>query len=989
MEIRNDIEYRDMDIAVVGMALKFPGADSTDQFWENLKNGVISSVDITDDELRAAGVSEKLINDPAYVKKAMPVADIDKFDPDFFGFTPNEAKYMDPQFRILMETAWHALEDAGETTTDDNRTGVFVGGSLSQYMMKNLFSNLSPDKISEMRTMWLENDLNYLATMLSYKLNLRGPSVNVQSACSTSLLAVELACQSLVNFESDTAIAGGVRLAIPQFEGYLYHAAEIQSPNGVCRPFDKKGQGTICGNGAGVVVLKRLNDAIRDKNQIVAVIKGWGANNDGNGKVGYSAPSVAGETDAIMQAQMLSEEEPETITYIEAHGTATELGDPIEFEALKEAFGSVNVKNFCTLGAVKANIGHLDIASGIAGFIKTCLVLKNKQYPPNPTFDEANINIDFENSPFRINKELEDWNPECGVRRAGVSSFGIGGTNVHIVLEEADDKRSVSESEKEKELILFSAKKPVSLQNEKESFNKWLSNVSDFDLKNTAYTYANGRNKFSYRTYEVVNGKKEILADAPVMMKSEKKPKIVFAFPGQGSQYIGMGREFYENEPAYRAAFDKCAELIENNTGVDLHKLIYGSEANEDNQKLLESTDNTHIALFAVEYSCARMLQSYGITPDALIGHSIGEYTAACISNAISLENAVKLVSVRGKIIRSLPSGSMIAVSCGAEDAAKYANNKISLAVINTNKMCVLSGPNDDIFELEQKLKANGLESRRLHVSHAFHSSMLKDGLQMLIDIAGAIEFGKPEIPYMSNVTGTWIKDSDLDPEYLGKHLCGTVKFMENCNNLYNDTPIICIEAGPGNTLEKFIKINLHGKEYVACHIISGTKEGADDHVLFLKSLGELWNIGILDTEKIFDSENAVKISVPGYEFDNRRYWIERKVSDLHTDTDNTTEQIEDDSVAEFTRDESLGKIEEPANELENLLKDILEDIMGIALIGVTDNFIELGGHSLIASQVIARIREELGIEITLADFMKSQDVRSVADLIFERLSED
>ena len=980
MKIEAGKEYRDMDIAVIGMALKFPGADSVDEFWENLKDGKISSVDLSDEDLKSVGVPEKFLNDPNYVKKAMPIKDIDKFDPNFFGFTPNEAKYIDPQLRVLLEVAWHAIEDAGEVTGDDDRTGVFVGASMSQYLMKNIFSSLSYEQINETRILWLENDLNYLATMLSYKLNLRGVSVNVQSACSTSLLAVELACQSLASYETDMVLAGGVRIAMPQCEGYLYREGDIQSPDGYCRPFDENGNGTIVGNGAGVVVLKRLNDAIRDHNHIVAVIKGWGANNDGNGKVGYSAPSIIGEANAIMQAHLLSEVDPATITYIETHGTATQLGDPIEIQALNDAFCDVTDTQFCTLGAVKANIGHLDIASGIAGFIKTCLVLKNKQYPPIPNFRSLNNKISLEHTPFRINKELEEWNPKCGVRRAGVSSFGIGGTNVHIVLEEAEMQECNKAPETER-LILFSAKNFNSLKMGTDSFNLWLSEATENELSNVAYTYAHGKNVFSHKAYEIISNR-DIIEESTYVMQSSVKPQIIFAFPGQGSQYIGMGKQFYEKEKSFREAFDECAKIAEKTSGISLKELLYESNDTEENNELLKRTDYTHIALFTVEYACAKLMENYGVVPDAMIGHSIGEYVEACYSGVISLEDAMKIVAARGRIIYSLKAGCMLSIPCSVEKVKQYLSENISLAVVNTTNGCVLSGAKEEIERIQNDLANAGIESRLLHVSHAFHSHMMDDGIDQFKQILDTVKFSAPKIPYLSNVTGTWIKHSDLNTNYWLEHMRGTVRFYDDCINLDQGKPIICLEIGPGNTLEKFVRINLHGKEVVATHLIHHPREEKEDMQLLLKTFGELWNSGLLDVNKVFpETDDSVKISVPVYEFDNRSYWIDWKYGNDKQNQVNHEEIVEYESV---DRSQLSNQCEEPENELEAFIKDVWEDVMGIKPIGVTDNFIEIGGHSLIASQIIYRVSEELNIDLKLADFMERQTIREVSNYIYD-----
>lgn len=993
MQIKEGMECGDLDIAVVGMALRVPGADSCAEFWDNLWNGKISNVRLSKEQLLRAGIKEEIINDKNYVNCAFKIADIDKFDAQFFGFTPKEAEYLDPQQRLMLQTAWHALEDAGEVVENDNKIGVFVGQSMSQYLMKNIFSNVGLDRIDELRPVWIENDLNYAATMLSYKLNLRGPSMTVLSACSTSLLAVQQACQSLLNYECEVALAGGCKLAIPQDAGYMYMQGEIASPDGECRPFDKNANGTVLGSGVGIVVLKRLEDALDDGNQIIAVIKGAAANNDGNDKVGYTAPSVKGESKAIQMAHIISEVDPETITYVETHGTATNLGDLIEIQALTDAFRqSTEKKQYCALGAVKANIGHLDTASGIAGFIKTCLVLKNKKIPPNPNFDLANPQIDFGSTPFFIQKRGMDWNPECGVRRAGVSSFGFGGTNVHIVLEEAIERRKVNTSE-ESYLLAISAKTEKSLVNQISALEKYVKEHDDIHIGNVAYTLDCCRKDFKYRTYITAKNKETLMQNfskSYSRVVSVEDNNIAFMFPGQGTQYLGMGRELYRSEVVFKKCVDECARYIKTYCGIDVKELIFGHGTVHND--VLMQTQNTQIALFVVEYSLAKLILSVGIKPKALIGHSIGEYVAACISGVMTLEEALMLVIERGRIMQSLPKGKMLSVQMSEVEARKYLNEKISFAVVNSDELCVLSGESDAIDKLSSEL-GNSVPNKVLHVSHAFHSHMMQQGAEEFGAILKRVNYKEPKIPYLSNVTGDWIRQKDVFAEdYWVNHMVGTVKFFENVKKL-GDMNIDClIESGSGDSLSKIVK-NVYKDDVKTITFIPPANNSANEKNVYLNAVGQIWCMGgRIKMKKYFEEEGFINVSLPGYAFEKKSYWIPMKklVSTVNT----VVEQIYDVSTPDENDEDQVINYHcrnyvEPNNELEAALKDILEDVMGIHPIGVTDNFLEIGGHSLIATQVISRIRDLIGVEVKMSEFMENQTIRDVSDLIYSQLEDE
>ncbi|MEH1968895.1 type I polyketide synthase [Nostoc sp.] len=665
--MNNSQEFNNFDdndeIAIIGINGRFAGANNVEKFWENLRDGVESISHFTDEELLASGIEPTLLNDPNYVKASSIVEGIELFDAAFFGFTPRDAEITDPQHRIFLESAWEALESAGyDSESYKGKIGVYAGVTNSNYLFTNLYSNQDLMHSVDALNLFIGNEKDNLSTQTSYKLNLTGPSINVQNNCSTSLIAVHLACQSLLNGESDIALAGGVSIAkLPQKSGYQYQEGVLCSPDGHCRSFDANAKGTIFGDGLGIVVLKRLADAVADGDFINAVIKGSAINNDGSLKVGYTAPSVNGQREVILEALALADVEPDTISYIEAHGTATPLGDPIEIKALTQAFrASTNKKGFCAIGSVKSNIGHLDTAAGVTGLIKTVLALKHKQIPPSLHFEKPNPEIDFANSPFYVNTKLSEWKTNGLPRRAGVSSFGVGGTNAHVILEEAPVIEASSAS-RPWQLLLLSAKTSTALESATANLAAYLQQHPNINLPDVAYTLQVGRRAFDHRRLVVCQD----VNDAVRLLKNEDpqrvfsyhwKPSrcpVIFMFSGQGSQYANMGRELYEVEPIYRRHIDACAKILQPHLGLDIRHLLFPSEEIEAANQQLQQTALTQPALFVIEYALAELLMSWGVRPEAMIGDGIGEYVAAAIAGVFSLEDAVFIVANRGQL-RSL-----------------------------------------------------------------------------------------------------------------------------------------------------------------------------------------------------------------------------------------------------------------------------------------------------------------------------------------------
>ncbi len=886
----------DFDVAIIGMAGRFPGAADLDTFWENLANGVESVRDFTEEEVLAAGIDPALARDPHYVKRGGVLEGAELFDARFFGFYPREAEIMDPQHRVFLEVAWHALEHAGyDPGSYDKAIGLFAGCGMNSYLLFNLARNREIMETVQGYQLSLANDKDYLPTRVSYKLNLRGPSVNVQTACSTSLVAVHLACRALLNFECDMALAGGVTIRLPQTGGYLYQEGGITSPDGHCRPFDADAAGTVGGNGAGVVVLKRLADALADGDTIHAVIKATAINNDGSTKVGYTAPSVEGQAQVIANALDLAGVDPRTITYIETHGTGTALGDPIEITALTQVFNSYTTdRQFCAIGSLKANVGHLDAAAGVAGLIKTVLALKHKKIPPSINFTRPNPRIRFEETPFYVNTKLRDWQMDGTPRRAGVSSFGIGGTNAHAVLEEAPQLGS-SVPARPWHLFLLSAKSEQALERATADLRDLLARALEQDtatpswLADVAYTLQVGRQPFAHRRAVVAQTAEEAIAalagQVPERMATGNgEPdarSVAFMFSGQGSQYANMGRTLYQREAVFRQWVDRCAELLRPHLGLDLRTLLFppaGAEADADDR--LRQTALTQPALFTVEYALAQLWLSWGITPDAMIGHSIGEYVAACLAGVMSLEDALAVVAARGRLMGLLPSGAMLSLALDEAEARELLRDHpaLTVAAVNAPGMCVVSGPHEAVDALARRLEERGVGARRLHTSHAFHSAMMDPILAPFTDVMHRVQLHPPRIPYISNVTGTWITaEQATDPAYYAEHLRSTVRFADGLATLAAEPGRALLEVGPGRALASLAKAHSAiGRTRAVVTSIRHPQDPQDDQAFILAALGQLWLAGIKpDWPRFHAGERRRRIPLPAYPFERQRYWVD------------------------------------------------------------------------------------------------------------------
>ncbi|WGV25109.1 beta-ketoacyl synthase N-terminal-like domain-containing protein [Halotia branconii] len=902
----NNNEFNNSEIAIISMAGRFPGAKDIAQFWQNLCDGVESISQLTDEELINAGVVPDLVNNPHYVKASAALEDIELFDANFFGYSAKEAELIDPQQRLFLELAWEAVEKAGyDPQIYNGLIGVYGGVGMNRYLLNNIYPHHQLSETFDPLQLGISSDKDFLPTRVAYKLGLTGPAINVQTACSTSLVAVHQACQSLLNGECDMALAGGVTLNIPQNKGYLYQEEMILSPDGHCRAFDAQAQGTIGGSGAGIVVLKRLQDAISDRDHIYAIIKGSAINNDGATKVGYTAPSVSGQAAVIGEAQAVAGVDAETITYIEAHGTATPLGDPIEIAALTQAFReTTDKKGFCAIGSLKTNLGHLDTAAGVAGLIKTALALQNKTLPPSLHFQTPNPKIDFANSPFYVNTTLTEWKTNNTPRRAGVSSFGMGGTNAHVILEEAKQVKSqksrlrlrsaltLSEVEgstlnSQHFLLCLSAKTASALEKATDNLITHLKEHPEVNLGDLAYTLNSGRRGFNHRRMlicqnldDAVQSLSNLESKQVVTNYTEiTERSVVFMFPGQGSQYVNMAREIYQTEIVFQEQVDYCSEILKPLLGLDLRHILYPSDdkITEASQQL-QQTSIAQSAIFVIEYALAKLWQSWGVEPQAAIGHSIGEYVAATLAGVFSLEDALSLVAARGQMMQQLPTGAMLSVPLPPEKVKSLLGSELSVAAINQRSQCVVSGSITAIDTLQHQLANQSVECRRLHTSHAFHSQMMEPILEAFAERVKKVTLNPPKLPYISNLTGTWITVSQAtNPDYYAQHLRSTVLFAQGIEKLLATPEQVLLEVGPGHTLTTLAK--RHPDKAATQTILNSLRHPQDkqsDLAILFTTLGQLWLAGVkIDWLGFYSQNEYYRIPLPTYPFERQRYWIE------------------------------------------------------------------------------------------------------------------
>ena len=887
-------------VAIIGMSGRFPGASGVRELWQNLVAGVESVQLLSDDELERAGVPRSIYERPDYVKACSFLEDPDLFDAAFFDVTPREAELIDPQQRVFLECAWSAIEDAGyDVSRYEGSVGVFAGAGKNHYFVENLLSNPALLEAMGPVAATIASEKDFIATRVAYKLDLRGPSVSVQTACSTSLVAVHLACQSLLSFECEMALAGGVSISGFKPEGYLFVEGGIFSPDGHLRAFDARADGQIGGNGAAVVVLKRLEDALEDGDTIHAVIRGSALNNDGVRKVSFNAPGVDGQAQVVAEALEVAGVDPGDVGYVECHGTGTHLGDPIEVAALTQAFRQrTDAVGTCGIGSLKTNVGHLDAAAGAAGLIKAALSLEHECLVPSLHFETPNPDLALETSPFFVTTELAEWKRGDRPRYAGVSSFGMGGTNAHVVLSEAPLATRVP-SEREDgprhQLLVLSARTDAALDEACARLADHLESGpgSGLDLADVAFTTQVGRRGFAARRALACADR----ADAVAGLRSgrgsratcgekvvEKGRAVAFLFSGQGSQHANMLRGLYEREPVFRAEVDRCCEVLAPHVGRDLRELFYPEPGGEEEAgRELTRTQYTQPALFVVEYALARLWASMGVEPDAMLGHSIGEYVAACLAGVLSLDDALMLVAARGRLIGSLPEGgAMLSVRLSPDDVPPYLEEGVSVAVVNAPGMCVLAGERAALDRVRGRLKAEKVVATPLHTSHAFHSALMEPILDEFESLVRSVELSPSKRPIVSCSTGRRLSDAEAtDPGYWVRHVREPVRFADGVDTLLEKAPVL-LEVGPGQALTSLAKLCAAGagdegkREAAVVPSARHARREGDDALAFFGALGALWCEGVrVDWAAVHEGAPRRRVPLPTYPFERRRFWVE------------------------------------------------------------------------------------------------------------------
>ena len=960
------------DIAIIGMSGRFPGAENVEQLWQNLLAKKNSISTWTVDELDPS-IPAELRNDPDYVKARGVITDADKFDHGFFGVNPKVAALMDPQQRVFLETAWAALEDAAyDPAQFAGLIGVYAGMGNNTYFTRNVIGH--PELIEQVGdfAVMTANEKDYIATRLAFEFDLRGPALSIHTACSTSLVAIAQAFKALRDGECDMALAGGIALTVPFNSGIVYNEGGMYSPDGSTRTFDAEGKGTSFSDGVGIIVLKRLDDAIRDNDHIYATIKGAALNNDGSDKASFTAPSVRGQAEVIAMAQADAGVTPDKITYVETHGTATPIGDPIEVEALTLAFGGKTNGHHCVIGSIKSNIGHLTPAAGAAGVIKTALALREEVIPSNVGFETPNPAIDFANSPFRVAQENVAW-PRTGTPRiAGVSSFGVGGTNAHVILAEPP-VASASSASRNKQLFLLSAKSKSSLDAMTDNLRAWLESHPKASLADAAYTLQLGRRHFKHRRLIVGGNHGELIEaiankDAAVIGTRElheAAPGVVFMFPGQGSQYVNMGRDLCESEPVFKQHFDRCCELFSKEFGTDLKAIIFPKTGEEEKAaEQLKQTIYTQASLFTMHYSLAKLWMHWGITPDAMMGHSIGEFAAACLAGVFSLEDAVKLVANRGRMMQELPGGSMLSVRAAEEDVVNKLPAGCSIAANNGPQLCVASGPHEAIAKLQAELEKDGITCKLLVTSHAFHSPMMDAIVAPYRKVVESVKLSAPRIPIISTVTAEWLKDDEaVSSKYWSDHLRATVRFAQAVKFAWADADRVMLEVGPRTTATTLARQqSTDNKKQAAVPSLGDSAGNGNEFTQLLKAIGGLWQSGVLiDWKKLYEREERRRISMPTYAFERIRHWVDPVA--MVADGGRAIASTAIEAPVPNSGDANLT----PKEALIAQIKHLLEESSGLELAEASneETFLEMGLDSLFLTQVATSLTKKFGVKIS------------------------
>ncbi len=983
------------DIAVIGMAARFPGANTIPELWKVLTEGRETTSFFTDEEIDPS-VPLAVRTAPNYVKARGIVENAEGFDAAFFGISPKIAELMDPQHRMFLELAWEALETSGHLPGKyDGTVGVFAGVGNNTYYTNNVISNTG--KIENIGRFMVAtvNEKDYIATRTSYELNLTGPAVSVHSACSTSLLAIAQAADSIRNGQCTVALAGGASISSPVKSGHLYQQGTMLSPDGHCRSFDAEADGTVFSDGAGVVVLKSLEEAERDGDTIYAVLKGVGLNNDGGGKGSFTAPSATGQAGAIAMAIADANIDPATITYVEGHGTATSLGDPIEIEGLNLAFGKQTKNQYCALGSIKSNMGHMVAAAGVAGFIKTTLALYHKQIPATLHFTKSNPNIDFEDSPFFVNTKLTNWQSE-GKRRAGVSSFGVGGTNVHAVLEEYVKAEEPTGESRPVSLISWSAKTATSVSKWADRFYYYLQENPRVDVADVAYTLQTTRADFKERNFILATNRADLLDKLtnfkrdPSNSKTlkEKASEIVFMFPGQGAQYLNMGRELYHNEPVFKAAVDECVALLKDTGHENILELIYVDASAEATEKL-KNTFYTQPAIFITSYAMANLWMSWGVEASVFMGHSIGEFVAAHFAGVFSLPDAIKLITERARLVSEVSEGDMLSVRTNAAELEKILPDNLSLAVVNSKKLSVVAGEKEAIAAFAKLLEEKGIPGRLLQTSHAFHSAMMDGIVAPFEQIVRTVKLNAPVKPIVSTATGKWLSAAEAtDPAYWASHLRKTVRFADAIDTLAEEGGRLYLEVGPGRTLATLAAQQT--AENLAL-TIAGIDLANDqsEYQSVIKALGQLWLNGVEPNWKAFYNTPRKRLNLPAYAFDHKKYWLEPVVYNQTGTVNYQPEEIVPDEPQTNTAENIIQNNVMRKDLLADKLQEIFEDASGIEIDNTSADvsFPEIGFDSLLLTQIATNIKKTFNVPVTFRKlFEEYNSINLLADFLDKSL---
>tara|TARA_R110000850_G_scaffold67188_2_gene149516 strand:+ start:23662 stop:30225 length:6564 start_codon:yes stop_codon:yes gene_type:complete len=966
-------------IAIIGMSGRFPGAKDVSEFWENVLAGRSGLGELSDEELQKAGVSAEDIADPNYVRTAGWVEHADCFDAAYFGTSPREASLIDPQQRLMLEAAVNAMEHAGcDPQRYEGRIGVYAGVARNQYFSSNLSTH--PEyRGNAMDYTLIGNDKDYVASRIAFKLDLHGPAVSVQNACSSSGVATHIACQALRTGDCDLAIVGGASVPVPFKRGYLFAEGGPLSRDGRIRPFDEQASGMVLTAGVGCLVLKRLEEAQADGDTVYAVIAGSAINNDGADKVAFTAPSAKGQATVIQAALQASGLLPEQVSYVEAHGTGTPLGDPIEITGLNDAY--VGAKKIA-LGSVKANIGHLDAGAAAAGLIKTAMMLHERVLPPLANFENANPDCGFDGTPFTLSNARQAWDAN-GVRVAGVSSFGFGGTNFHALLEEAP-KRESSPAKRALQVLRLSAKTEAALKQQAEQLAEWLEKNPEVSLADVAFSLDRGRTRHAQRAVvlaqnnaqaaEKLRGKAWVNGSA-----SHPSPSLVFMFPGQGAQHVGMGRHLYETETVFRAEVDRCADILKPLLNLDLRKVLYPAAADaETAAETLRATQLAQPAIFTISYATAKLWQSWGLEAQHMIGHSVGEFVAATLAGVFELEDALSILAERARLMQSMPAGGMLAVRVPEEDARKFASEDVAIAGVNSPKLTVLSGTHAALDALKAKLDEEGIGTITLHTSHAFHSSMMEPVMAPFAEIVGRFALKIPQKDFYSSLTGKLIEARDAqDPEYWARQLRNAVRFAPGISELAEQTGCVFLECGPGQNLStstRQILSKAHQAQVIASLPHAGAAD-ANDAEHFSEALGRLWMAGIEVPEaRFYAGETRCVVGLPGYPFARTRHFIEADLAQGHAISASSTQTATADPLSDNVETAHAADVaSSPVDQARVLATQVFVDVTGIEMSDEDRNktFLELGCDSLLLTQVAAKLKNAFNTNIRFRQLLE------------------